>query len=204
MRRLLIYVSDARGEQAAPLISAAFEREGLPAEVVSVAEGRPSADELRRGLSGAVGGAAGVLALTSFASPLLGELNLACVALGVPLIAAFPLEGGAQIGPAFLPGKTACVECFKKQLSYLQSHDQRGPGRGAEEWSVCASRPFVQRLAGEVRSLTASDPAGTLARGYVFRFGPDGGERRHRLLKSPLCVVCSDFATHPTESISAD
>lgn len=202
MRRLLIYVSEAGGEQAAPHARAAFEREGLPAEVVSWTAGETPADELSRRL--AAGEAVGALALTSFGSPLLGELNLACMARGVPLIAAFPLEGGAQIGPAFIPGKTACVECFKKQLSYLQSHDPRGPGRGVEEWSVCASPPFVRRLAGEVRRLTAPDPAGVLGRGYVLRFGTDGGERRHRLLKSPLCVVCSDFATHPTESISAD
>jgi hypothetical protein len=204
MKPLLIYTSDALAGQFAASAPRAFERHRLAARVLALSPGRAHEAELRGALAGGPGRVAAALALLPLAAPGLAALNRACSAERVPLVAVLPLKGGVQIGPGVRYGETACVACFKEQVSYLQSHDLLGPGQETEDWSACAPPHFHERLTEEALRFIDRAPASALAGGYVLRFDRGGRERRYRLLKSPLCTVCSDFARHPTESITAD
>lgn len=204
MKSLLIYTSEALAGQFAASAPRAFERHRLAAQVVAVSPGRAHEAELRGALAGGPSRVAAVLTLLPLAAPALAALNRASAAERIPLIAILPLKGGVQVGPGVRYGETACVACFKEQVSYLQAHDPLGPGQETEDWFACAAPRFLDRLTEEVLRFIDRDPAGALAGGYVLRFDRDGRERRYRLLKSPLCTVCSDFARHPTESITAD
>jgi bacteriocin biosynthesis cyclodehydratase domain-containing protein len=131
--------------------------------------------------------------------PELDAWNRACLARGTVWLALLPCDGRvAPIGPLFVPGETACYDCFRIRRASTS-------GYGAEFWSLDAAaaaypdgvpiRRAVAGLAGWVAlrwlvGRTASLPGVV----HALELGPPVTVAVHHVWRVPRCASCSDAA----------
>jgi bacteriocin biosynthesis cyclodehydratase domain-containing protein len=131
--------------------------------------------------------------------PELHRWNLACLAGGTVWLALLPFDGRvAPIGPLFVPGETACYDCFRIRRASTS-------GYAAEFWSLDAApaaypdcvpiRRAVAGLAGwlALRWLvgrSASLPGVV----HALELGPPVTVAVHHVWRVPRCASCSDTA----------
>jgi len=137
--------------------------------------------------------------------PELDAWNRACLAAGTVWLALLPCDGRvAPIGPLFVPGETACYDCFRIRRASTS-------GYAAEFWSLDAApadypdcvpiRRAVAGLAGwlALRWLvgrTASLPGVV----HALELGPPVTVAVHNVWRVPRCASCSDSAATATPS----
>lgn len=131
--------------------------------------------------------------------PELDSWNRACLAGGIIWLALLPCDGRiAPIGPLFVPGETACYDCFRIRRASTS-------GYAAEFWSldgVPAAQPdavpirrAVAGLAGWLALRWLVGQAASLP-GVVhgLELGPPVTVATHHVWRVPRCASCSDTA----------
>lgn len=142
-------------------------------------------------------------------SPLLASINSVCLDESVSWVQLSSLSTGSfLIGPLYIPGQTACYECFR--LRYLSTHPSTReaqafgslsplPLRGVQsELAVSSSQAMVPwTLLLTLLSYEALDQSSfpmTPLRGQCLQIdmSPEGMQSEmHRLLKVPRCEHCN-------------
>jgi bacteriocin biosynthesis cyclodehydratase domain-containing protein len=195
-------------------LDAVAVRHSLERAEVAIAGGAPLGEDVARLLRcsgveqiehvslGASPCAARSLTVVAPAPAELGDLaawNGACLAAGTVWLALLPCDGRvAPIGPLFVPGETACYDCFRIRRASTS-------GYAGEFWSLDAApaaypdcvpiRRAVAGLAGwlALRWLvgrTASLPGVV----HVLELGPPVTVAVHHVWRVPRCASCSDSA----------
>jgi len=147
-----------------------------------------------------------VVAPDAVDDPVLTAVNRAALETGQLWMQVLPLDGRrAAVGPLFLPGQTACHECFRmRRAATAQDRElDRGWDALATAGAVSGSSPMsdgqVAILAGmatefAVELLALGERAST-PRGGFFRTlttGTHGPElETHRIFRVPRCPECS-------------
>jgi bacteriocin biosynthesis cyclodehydratase domain-containing protein len=126
--------------------------------------------------------------------PHLAEWNARAIASGVEWMQVLPFDGRlAAVGPVFVPGETACHECFRlRRDSTIAAAPDRARG------SYLGSPPIDAALAG----LAAHVALGRLAGGETGDAGtllavelvPELRCTRHFVYRVPRCPACSPAA----------
>jgi hypothetical protein len=116
-----------------------------------------------------------------------------------PVIFAGPIGPAFQIGPAVVPGQTACLACLERQADFF-------PGIVPAPASVSPAGQLLAdlagRLAAEVSAFAGSAGSSLLRRGYLLRTAPTAGAWQVvRGLRDPFCEICSIYARYPSEAI---
>jgi bacteriocin biosynthesis cyclodehydratase domain-containing protein len=131
--------------------------------------------------------------------PTLSGWNQAALTAGLPWLQVLPFDGiFCAVGPLYVPGETACYECFR-----IRRASNVGYGReflALQEVAVRlpASASLEQAVAGLAATLTLrwlahADQflAGTW---YAFELGTRPALGTHVLYRVPRCPVCSGLA----------
>ncbi len=126
----------------------------------------------------------------------LGGWNRAALDAGAAWLQVLPFDGRfAAVGPVFVPGQTACHECYR-----LRRDSTIAPGRDRGD-GYPGAPPLDAALAGfaalaTLRWLAAADraDAGTLV---AVELTPELRCTRHFVYRVPRCPVCSPTARRP-------
>ena len=204
----LLLATDRSGRDASTV------RDSLERAEVTVAGSAPLGEEVARVLRcsgveqiehvslGAQSFSARSLALVAPTPAELPELdtwNRACLASGFAWLALLSCDGRvAPVGPLFVPGETACYDCFRIRRASVC-------GYAAEFWSLDGApvaypdavpiRRAVAGLAGwlVLRWLVGRDASlpGVL---HALELGPPVAVSAHHVWRVPRCASCSDTA----------
>jgi bacteriocin biosynthesis cyclodehydratase domain-containing protein len=122
-------------------------------------------------------------------------INSACVELGVPHVSAGQFPPLVRIGPTYVPGTTACLECQERAIrrefplfDELVEHRKRA---GMPDATLGAASGLIgSLLAMEViHHLTGICPPATLGSALIFDLRTFEG-RREPVRRDPCCPVC--------------
>lgn len=129
----------------------------------------------------------------------LGGWNERSLAAGLPWLQVLPFDGRlVAIGPLFLPGETACHECYRLRRAASLGFGALDPLLAAAEPRAAAG-PALATVAAAVaaddllRWLGLADPR---LPGVLHALTDEGGLRldAHRVLRVPRCPACSPAA----------
>lgn len=119
----------------------------------------------------------------------LAELNHRFVASGTAWMQVLPFDGRfAAIGPVFVPGETACHECFlfRRDATISAARDRtRGEYLGSPAIDTVLAGLAAHTA---LRHVTAGGDAGTL---LAVELAPDIRCTRHFVYRVPRCAACS-------------
>jgi bacteriocin biosynthesis cyclodehydratase domain-containing protein len=121
------------------------------------------------------------------------DWNAHTIAAPVEWMQVLPYDGRlAAIGPVFVPGETACHECFLVRRDFTIA-----PSRDRTRGRFLASEAIDAAIAGlavhvALSHLAAGGDAGTL---LALELTPDLRCTRHVVYRVPRCPACSSVAT---------
>lgn len=146
-----------------------------------------------------------IVVTNNYLSAELDALNKRSIAEGRPWILVNP--GGIQswIGPAFLPGKTACWECLAHRLRWhrrVETHIGTLSGLAGTRLAPEANNDTSQtaalaELATEVTRWIGVGGPSVLANRVISTEHLSMERREHILTRRPQCPVCGDNSTMP-------
>ena len=129
--------------------------------------------------------------------PRLPAWNEAALAAGAPWLAVLPFDGRfAAVGPLFVPGETACYECYRIRRASNLAYAEEFWTLEREPRPAPEAPPLVAAVAGlavlmAVRWLVDADAA---LPGMLAAFEPAGVPTlsAHHVYRVPRCPACSD------------
>jgi len=125
------------------------------------------------------------------------DWNRAALDAGAAWLQVLPFDGRfAAVGPVFVPGQTACHECYRlRRDSTIAPGRDRGDGAHPGAPALDAALAGLAALAA-LRWLAAEDraDAGTLV---AVELTPELRCTRHFVYRVPRCPVCSPAARRP-------
>jgi bacteriocin biosynthesis cyclodehydratase domain-containing protein len=206
LARTSVFLSAIGGVSATQSI-----HERLAAARVEIIGSSNAASELLRGLhgSGIVGAYSGsvsdfaeepadltIVAPSTSEVSLLRDINKTAIAKRRPWLQLLPYDGRfAAIGPLFVPGETACYECFQlrraSNVKYSKEYLKLDEARSAFEQCM----PLDMMAAGlgvlyALRWIGANDPA-LVGRLIALQPLSDRGISTHDVLRVPRCPACA-------------
>lgn len=144
--------------------------------------------------------------------PILAQINKVCQRVRLPWLAATQWGAEMIVGPSFLPGVTACHECYRRRL---RSNEERSDVMAAREQYFSNEQqhhlqgqlsPLLMQTAAQVavevqRLLTAVTPPSTL-NAELYSNAVAGVSGRHWVVPVDLCPVCSGDQQLPGEGLA--
>ena len=123
--------------------------------------------------------------------PLLGAWNERMLAAAVPWLQLLPFDGVfAAVGPLFLPGETACHDCYRlRRAAHLpRGGDPLGPGRYSSAPALDAVQAGIAATVALRRLTGGGLDAGVL---LAVEAAPELTLTRHVVYRVPRCPACS-------------
>jgi bacteriocin biosynthesis cyclodehydratase domain-containing protein len=130
----------------------------------------------------------------------LDELNRRCLRSGRTWLQVLPADGRlVVVGPLFLPGLSACHNCYRLRRGACSDFEDdfdtvdATPSRAASPTALVSAAAGIATLL-LVRWLAARDPS-LPGRFYALETGAVLGLSHHHVLRVPRCPACGDAAT---------